>query len=273
VLKGIAEETWCFDAEWVPDPATGRRTYDLPPELNDERVVEHMWEAGGATPQNPRPYLKTVLCRVLSIAAVQRTIRNGVVCLAIKVRPQFGEGTVPEAELLDRFFRSVGQRKPQLVGFNSVAADLPILVQRALVNGLMAPEFCSRPNKPWEGVDYFARHSEAHIDLKSMLGGWRDLPSLHELATACGVPGKVGVDGASLIDMWRAGDIDGIAEYNVCDAATTFLLWLRAAHFCGYIDTAQMAAEETLLRAELQKLGRSGPVAAFLRKWTELSRR
>lgn len=272
MLKGVAEETWCFDAEWVPDPATGRRTFDLASELSDDRVVEHMWSEGGATPEKPRPYLKTVLCRVVSIAAIQRTSRSGAVRLAIKVHPHFGEGAIPEATLLDRFLRGVGQSKPQLVGFNSVAADLPIIVQRALVNGLVAPEFCSRPNKPWEGVDYFARHSESHVDLKWIAGGWREAPSLHELATACGIPGKVGVDGANLIDMWNAGDIEGICEYNVCDAATTFLLWLRAARFCGHLGRQEAAAEESMLRDELVKLGRSGPIAAFLRKWEEFSR-
>ena len=31
---------------------------------------------------------------------------------------------------------AVGRRKPQLVGYNSAQADLPIIVQRAIVNGL-----------------------------------------------------------------------------------------------------------------------------------------
>ena len=32
--------------------------------------------------------------------------------------------------------KSVGNRKPQLVGYNSAQADVPILVQRAIINGL-----------------------------------------------------------------------------------------------------------------------------------------
>jgi hypothetical protein len=36
--------------------------------------------------------------------------------------------------------------KPQLVGFNSASADLKAFVQRAVVLGIQAKGFCSRPN-------------------------------------------------------------------------------------------------------------------------------
>jgi len=49
LFKTIHDELWALDAEWVPDPPTGRRVYGLPAELDDDRVVQHMWQAGGAT--------------------------------------------------------------------------------------------------------------------------------------------------------------------------------------------------------------------------------
>jgi hypothetical protein len=36
----------------------------------EAEVFEAMWKAGGATEEEPMPYLKTILCRVVSIAAV-----------------------------------------------------------------------------------------------------------------------------------------------------------------------------------------------------------
>ena len=43
--------------------------------------------------------------------------------------------------LLTSFLKSVGRRKPQLVGYNSSQADIPIIIQRAIVHGLPALVF------------------------------------------------------------------------------------------------------------------------------------
>jgi hypothetical protein len=73
MIRHIAPTVVAFDAEWVPDPTTGRRVYGLPPEATDDEVRETMWAAARrADTDDPRPYLKTVLCRVVSIAAVFR---------------------------------------------------------------------------------------------------------------------------------------------------------------------------------------------------------
>ena len=47
--------------------------------------------------------------------------------------------------------KSVGRRKPQLVGYNSAQADVPILIQRAIVNGLSGFGFSDRPKNPGRG--------------------------------------------------------------------------------------------------------------------------
>lgn len=49
MLRPPHHQIFAFDAEWVPDPATGRRVLDLPGDLPDEAVIERMWAYGGAT--------------------------------------------------------------------------------------------------------------------------------------------------------------------------------------------------------------------------------
>ena len=188
MLKKVHDRVWAFDAEWVPDPPTGRAAYGLSDEVPDEEVVQHMWEAGGATEEEPRPYLKTVLCRVVSVAALTRSVEGRETRLHLLSLPQAGGGEpMGEADLLNRFLEGVGKQKPQLVGFNSDASGLGILVQRAVALGVSAPEFARRPEKPWEGVDYFAG-GDWHVDLIEVLGGrTRGRPSLHELAAASGI--------------------------------------------------------------------------------------
>ena len=88
MLKLIPQEVWAFDVEWVPDPESGRRVYGLPASLSDDEVRRHMWEKGGATDEDPQPYLKTVLCRVVSIASViRRQGKDGSVSLRLHSLP------------------------------------------------------------------------------------------------------------------------------------------------------------------------------------------
>ncbi len=259
MLRTIAPEVWVFDVEWVPDTDSGRRVYGLPASMSDAEVMQHMWQKGGATPEDPQPYLKTVLCRVVSIATVIRKQgKDGMVSLNLHSLPAPDALNSTEAYLLMRFLGGLGKSRPQIVGYNSQSADIVILLQRALANSLYLPEFCKRPAKPWEGVDYFSRGSDFNIDLKELFGGWgRATPSLHELATVCRIPGKIGTDGQDVVDLWKRGEIAKIVQYNECDALTTYLVWLRAAMMAGLMTTEAFQKEESQLGELLTKKAES----------------
>lgn len=275
MLKSIPKEVWAFDAEWVPDIPSGRRVYALADAVADEAVLRTMWEHGGATEEDPRPYLKTVMCRVVSIAAViRRQTDEGTVTLDLRSVPNGDAATATEADVLGRFLAGVGRTKPQLVGFNSRSADLAILTQRAMVHRLSLPDVYRRPAKPWEGTDYFARGSEWQVDLKEALGGWgKATPSLHEFATCCGIPGKTLADGDSVVGLWLAGDVRTIVQYNECDALTTYLLWLRAALLTGLVTADEHAREEALLEGLLERKGELDGhehLLEYLDQWREM---
>ncbi|MFH2132965.1 MAG: 3'-5' exonuclease [bacterium] len=251
MLKEIHQKTWVFDSEWVPDPASGRELYRLPESLTDEAVLGEMWREGGATADDPTPYLKTVLCRVVSISAVVRTTLQENVRLQLLSLPR--EINDPEqcleSHIIDTFLNAIGKNKPQLVGYNSTRSDLKILIQRGIAKGIQAAEFCRRPAKPWEGVDYFARGSDYHIDLMEILGSWgKGSPSLNEMATVCGIPGKMELDGNAVAPLWLQGRLDQIIAYNEFDAVTTYLLWLRMAHFSGLLSHSGYVDEQETLK-------------------------
>jgi 3'-5' exonuclease len=271
MLRPPQHQIFAFDAEWVPDPDTGRRVLDLPGDLDDEEVLRRMWAHGGATEAEPRPYLKTILCRVVSIAAVIRTVKQGEVQHRLYALPE-GQEALPEDELLRRFLVALGDRKPQLVGFNSREADLPILVQRAMVHRLSIPGL-GRSAEKWAPGDFFDRYGNQHVDLREITGAWGKASStLHELATACGIPGKLGTDGRSVIDLWRAGDVQGIVRYNQFDALTTFLVWLRAMTLSGHLTPEQLEAEEAQVRALVQqKATVDAAFGLYLEGWARLS--
>ena len=275
MFKTVNKDVWAFDAEWVPDPEAGRRLYQLQEDTSDSEVIRKMWEEGGADEENPMPYLKTTICRVISIAAVVRTEKeNGDVALSLTALPH--DITDPqqttEAAILSRFLNAVGEKKPQLVGFNSAKADLNVLLQRAVANGIQAAKFAKRPNKPWEGYDYFdARNSEGHVDLIEILGSYgKSNPSLNEMATVCGIPGKMGVSGEEVAPMWLEGRLAEIVAYNECDALSTYLIWLRVAYFGGFFDPQQYTEEQARVRNLLSTEGTlpgKEHLLEFLERW------
>ncbi len=236
-----------------------------------------MWAHGGATEQEPRPYLKTMLCRVVSVAVVVRKAQpDGQVFLGLTSLPHAGEESMTERELLDRFLTGLGTAnpKPALIGFNSRDADLPILIQRGIAQGVSAPGFCRRPEKSWEGYDYFVKYNEGHVDLKEIIcGGWgKSVPRLHDFAAACGVPGKIDTSGDNVLDLWLAGDTQAIVHYNEFDALTTYLLWLRTAHFAGHFSDEAYADEVTRVRDLLNKRIAAGQehLRRYVARWDEM---
>ena len=276
MIKHVADRVWAFDAEWIPDPLAGRLLYEIPDSVTDpEEIMRVMWERGGATEEDPTPFLKLAVSRVVSIAAVERRVTNGAVGLHLMSLPHDPDDPeqARESAIVGSFLDAVGERRPQLVGFNSVDSDLKLLVQRGTILGLRSAAFCERPEKPWEGIDYFARGSEFNVDLKQILGGFgRATPSLHEMATQSGIPGKLDVDGNQVARLWLAGNLQKIVQYNEFDALTTYLLWLRLAHFAGHFSSEEYAGEQDRLREVLVTESKGGKphLEPYLEEWQRL---
>ncbi|MGF1531201.1 MAG: hypothetical protein ACFCU4_07550 [Puniceicoccaceae bacterium] len=281
MFRSIHSSLLSFDIEWIPDPEAARRLVGAP-EGDDPKSIQQGWNAlwsrYGATPANPQPYLKTILCRIVSICGVYREVgEDGGVVLKLITLPR--DPTNPEqaaeVSILRNFLKAVGRKNPQLVGFNSQEADLPIVVQRSIVHGLFSEGLAERPEKPWLGMDYFAATSEASIDLALLLGRFRQMPSLHEAAVLSGIPGKVEVSGVSVPEMWIQGRLEEVVAYNEFDVLTTHLLWARMAHFIGLLTRESYAAEEFLVRRLIEEeiAGGKDHLKKFLAVWDGLRAR
>lgn len=277
----IPELTLFFDLEWVPDAAGARRLFDLPDETTEIEAMQRLW---AHCPQyneetNPRPFLKYMFSRVVSIAFLsrRRVYRDGELRVEFRLNsfpelPFTGED-VDEAELIEKFLTSVGKYRPQLVGFNSQESDLQVLIQRGMINEIAAPEFNCRPNKPWEGDDYFdAKNSEGHLDLLKRFSGGAMQPRLDEFAKLCGYPGKIDVKGDQVTDLWLEQNFTKIIEYNQIDTLNTYLIWLRLVHFCGKVSGEEYFEETEQFRGFLESEAQKSEKAfltAFLDKWPQ----
>ena len=275
----IPELSLFYDLEWVPDAAGSRRLFDLDAETTELDAMQRLWEH---TPQydaekNPRPFLKYMFSRVVSIAFLSRrsVFRDGekVIEFGLNSLPRLpiDDDDVNEAEIIQKFLYFVGERRPQLVGFNSAESDLQVLIQRGIINEVTAPAFNQRPDKPWEGPDYFdSRNSEAHLDLIKKLSGGAMTPKLDELAKFCGYPGKIDVKGDQVTELWLERDITKIVEYNQIDTLNTYLVWLRIVYFAGKLTEEEYFNEtesfREFLEAEATKPEKAF-ISAFLEKW------
>lgn len=273
--NGIHDRIWFYDLEWVPDAVAARRFCDLPEDATERDAFEALWKSAGATPEKPMPFLKYLFSRVVSAAFLSRNIErvdyeNQVVFRLHSLPDDPNEKD--EAVLLSKFLHYIGERKPQLIGYNSLTSDIRVLVQRAMINDVEAKEFNLRPDKPWEGRDYYSDYGEWHVDIMKLLcgGNLRDAPQLNELAKMCGFPGKINGDGKQVAELWLAGDLAKIIAYNEIDALNTYLVWLRLARFCGFFEDADYAAEQenfhSFLVAESEKPARAH-LKDFLAKW------
>lgn len=268
MIPYVGDTACFFDIEYVPDIEAGRRVYgEAVKDSSDAAVLKYMemQSPGWDAEQNPTPILKNCFYKVIAISCV---LRNGSVRLF--TLPNHGED-ISEAEILTRFLTMIGKKKPQLFSWAGLSFDLPVLRTRALMNSLSLPEFFSKPNKPWEGVDYHTKFSTAdNVDLQEILMNSRR-HSLHEMATALRIPGKVGVSGDQVGRMYLEGKLAEIIQYCETDAATTYLVGMRHLFAFGLVQEAAYIQEIARFRSYLESKTAANPqFTKFLAEWDRL---
>lgn len=277
----IPELVLFFDMEWVPDAVGAKRLFDLPGETTELDLMQALW---AKSPQydaekNPRPFLKYMFSRIVSIAFLSRKLvvydgdREPEFSLNSLPKLPVEEGDPDEVAIIERFLYIVGERRPQLVGYNSAESDLQVLIQRGIINEVTAPAFNHRPQKAWDPGDYFKKwDNEDHLDLLKLFSTGQMKPKLDDLARLCGFPGKIDVKGDQVTDLWLAGDLTKIVEYNQIDVLNTYLVWLRTVYFAGRIAEEDYIAEQDHFRAFLESEAEKAEKAfltEFINKWPE----
>lgn len=276
--SNIHDRVWFYDLEWVPDADAAKILLDVPEDATEEEAFKALWRSAGACDERPRPFLKYLYSRIVSIAFLTRYVfydgpeaRIEFKLHSLPSLPASKE-TADEGKLICDFLDALGRRKPQLVGYNSQESDVQVLIQRGIINQISAPMFCKRPENNWDREDYFKRwDNEFHLDLLKLFSNGPMKPRLDDMAKLCGFPGKIDVDGEQVADLWLAGELNKIVEYNQIDALNTYLIWLRVVYFCGKMNEKQYETEMESFRAFLADEAAKGKahVAQFLEKWPE----
>lgn len=252
---------FAFDIETIPDVEGGRRLHGLEG-LNDHDAAEAMLamrreETGGE-------FLRLPLHRVVVISVAARIGDKFTVF-------SLGDGGDDEAELIQRFFDGIERYIPRLVSWNGGGFDLPVLHYRSMIHGISAPRYWETgdQDREWRFNNYHGRFHDRHTDLMDVLAAFspRAVEPLDQVATLCGLPGKLGMSGGAVRGEIEQGNFAAVRDYCEHDVLNTYLLWLRYELMRGAIDadgydTACMQVHETLEQAGKPHLDR------FLEAWS-----
>ena len=109
----------------------------------------------------------------------------------------------------------------ELVGHNILAFDLPFVFQRCLVHGMQVRPFVNLGEYTVRGVYDTMR--------QWWLGDRRSRVSLDDIAWALGIASSKTseVEGSKVFDLYQAGKLDLIREYNLNDVRVTRKIYER----------------------------------------------
>jgi predicted PolB exonuclease-like 3'-5' exonuclease len=219
-----------FDLETVYDTEAAARLVNCPADdaPRCRRELEEYFQKRRNSAQfvlPPPPFHRVIVMSLLKLRIEHEN--NGERYCLVKL-DSLCHGECTEREMVERFFRGVETNQCRLVTFNGRRFDLPVLKYRAMLHQVPAAWFHHPNEDRWQ--NYQSRYGiDWHCDLYQVLTdyGCSDSVTLDQACAAFGLPGKMGVDGSKVADLYDAGRIEAIRNYCEFDVLNTYLLYLR----------------------------------------------
>jgi predicted PolB exonuclease-like 3'-5' exonuclease len=126
-------------------------------------------------------------------------------------------------------------QRPTLVTFNGRGYDVPVMELAAYRYGYAVPAWFNVDARSFEQARN-RYNTETHLDLYDLLsnfGAGRLTGGLNLLANLIGKPGKSGIDGSQVQDLYDAGESQVINDYCRCDVLDTYFVFLRTRVLLG----------------------------------------
>lgn len=164
--------------------------------------------------------------------------------------------------------------RPTLVTFNGRGYDLPLMELAAFRYGYNLSAWFNYDDKSFEQArNRFNMDSLLDLhDLISNFGAARMVGGLNLLANLIGKPGKSGIDGSQVQDMYIAGKVQEINDYCRCDVLDTYFVFLRSRVLMGKLKLEEEQKLVTETHAWLEKQSTACPAYAhYLSHWGDWS--
>jgi predicted PolB exonuclease-like 3'-5' exonuclease len=181
--------------------------------------------------QTGKDVLPTTFMLPISVAIAKVDATCQLLDLVILDAPQFRPAVITRL-----FWQGWNHyQRPTLVSFNGRGYDLPVLELAAFRYGYAVPAWFNIQARSYEQARN-RYNAEAHLDLCDLIsnfGAARLVGGLNLLANLIGKPGKTGVDGSKVQDMYFAGELAAINDYCRCDVLDTYFVFLRTRVLLG----------------------------------------
>lgn len=139
--------------------------------------------------------------------------------------------------MTEKFWRGWdAYRRPTLVSFNGRTFDVPLLELAAFRYGVSLAGWFSGGKSYEQPRNRY--NNEAHLDLHDVLtnyGASRFTGGLNLAANLLGKPGKMGVQGHMVQDLFNEGRLAEISDYCRCDVLDTYFVFLRTMVLLGQL--------------------------------------
>lgn len=231
------QNLFVFDIETIPDIKAAKRLLNL--ETNDKKQLRealtkyHLDITDGKNSFLRQPFQSVIAISFLEAEIVRDF--NGQEFYQIKDIRSGGDLASTEADLVKGFFTHLKKNISRLVSFNGKNFDLPVLKYAAMKNNVEAAWLYKMGDK-WN--NYNQKYSlDWHCDLADAFSdfGASAKVKMNELCAAFGLPGKIGVDGSQVMQMFDDGKLQEIRNYCETDVINTYLLYLTYQHHNGSI--------------------------------------
>ena len=137
---------------------------------------------------------------------------------------------------------------PTFVSFNGRTFDIPLMELAAFRYGIGIPGWFNLNEKSYDQKRNRFNQG-AHIDLQEVItnyGATRLNGGLNLLANLLGKPGKMGIAGHMVQDLYNEGQLSRINDYCRCDVLDTYFVFLRTKVLTGELsldDEIQLVTE------------------------------
>ncbi|MDX2083666.1 MAG: 3'-5' exonuclease [Rickettsiales bacterium] len=267
------QNLFVFDIETIPDLAAAKRLLNLDSddknELRQALTNYHLKITDGKN-----SFLRQPFWQVITISFLEAEITydfNGQEFYHLKDIRSGGDLSSLETDLVRGFFSHLKKNPSRLVSFNGKNFDLPVLKYAAMKHEIEASWLYKMGDK-WN--NYNQKYAlNWHCDLADAFSdfGASAKVKMNELCAAFNLPGKIGVDGAQVMEMFDQGKLTEIRNYCESDVINTYLLFLVYQHHIGSISKESFTKCREDLRQFLEKNSKDKKhFGEFLENYTKI---
>ncbi|MBU6338779.1 MAG: 3'-5' exonuclease [Rickettsiales bacterium] len=255
------QNLFVFDIETIPDVKAAKKLLNL--ETNDKNQLRealtkyHLEITDGKNAFLRQPFQSVIAISFLEAEIVRDF--NGQEFYKIKDIRSGGDLGSTEGDLVKGFFTHLKKNISRLVSFNGKNFDLPVLKYAAMKNSVEAAWLYKMGDK-WN--NYNQKYSlDWHCDLADAFSdfGASAKVKMNELCAAFNLPGKIGVDGSKVMQMFDEVKLQEIRNYCETDVINTYLLYLIYQHHNGSISKDAFVKSREELQEFLQKNSKDKP--------------